>query len=105
MKVTFYGVRGSIPVPEKDMVQVGGNTACVMVTFDNDQIVILDSGTGLRKLGNDLIEQGIEQFGNIYIALSHSHLDHIHGFPFFKPAYDPQRHFTISLCGRERSER
>jgi len=104
MKVTFYGTRGSIPVPEKAMIQVGGNTACVLVKFDNDQILILDSGTGIRKLGNEIIAQGVEQFANIYIALSHSHLDHIHGFPFFKPAYDPKRHFTISLCGKERSE-
>ena len=104
MKVTFYGTRGSIPVPEKEMIQVGGNTSCVLVKFDNDQIVILDSGTGIRKLGNDIVSQGIEQFENIYIALSHSHLDHIHGFPFFKPAYDPRRHFTISLCGKGRSD-
>ena len=104
MKVTFYGTRGSIPVPEKAMIQVGGNTACVLVKFDNDQILILDSGTGIRKLGNEIIAQGVEQFANIYIALSHSHLDHIHGFPFFKPAYDLKRHFTISLCGKERSE-
>ena len=104
MKITFYGTRGSITVPEKEMIQVGGNTSCVLVKFDNNQIVILDSGTGIRKLGNDIISQGIEQFDNIYIALSHSHLDHIHGFPFFKPAYDPKRHFTISLCGKGRSD-
>jgi phosphoribosyl 1,2-cyclic phosphodiesterase len=102
MKVTFYGTRGSIPVPEKEMIQIGGNTSCVLVKFDNDQIVILDSGTGIRKLGNEMISKGVEQFANIYIALSHSHLDHINGFPFFKPAYDPRRHFTISLCGKER---
>jgi phosphoribosyl 1,2-cyclic phosphodiesterase len=105
MRITFYGTRGSIPVPEKEMIQVGGNTACVLVRFDNGQIVILDSGTGIRKLGNEIISQGIEQFDNIYVALSHSHLDHIHGFPFFKPAYDPRRHFTISLCGKERTEK
>ena len=104
MKITFYGTRGSIPVPEKEMIQVGGNTSCVLVKFDNEQIIILDSGTGIRKLGNDIISQGVEQFDNIYIALSHSHLDHIHGFPFFKPAYDPKRHFTISLCGKGRSD-
>lgn len=104
MKITFYGTRGSIPVPEREMIQVGGNTACVLVKFDNGQIVILDSGSGIRKLGNDMISQGVEQFENIYIALSHSHLDHIHGFPFFKPAYDHRRHFTISLCGIGRSE-
>ncbi len=104
MKVTFYGTRGSIPVPEREMIQVGGNTSCVFVKFDNDRILILDSGTGIRKLGNEIISQGVEQFDNIYIALSHSHLDHIHGFPFFRPAYDSRRHFTISLCGKGRSE-
>jgi len=105
MKVTFYGTRGSIPVAEKEMLQIGGNTSCVLVRFNNDQIVILDSGTGIRKLGNEIISQGIEQFANIYIALSHTHLDHINGFPFFKPAYDPMRHFTISLCGKGKTEK
>jgi hypothetical protein len=57
MKVTFYGTRGSIPVPEKEMIQIGGNTSCVLVKFDNDQIVILDSGTGIRKLGNEMISK------------------------------------------------
>jgi phosphoribosyl 1,2-cyclic phosphodiesterase len=105
MKITFYGTRGSIPVAEKEMIQVGGNTSCVLVKFDGGQIAILDSGTGIRKLGNEIISQGIEQFYNIYIALSHTHLDHIHGFPFFKPAYDPRRNFTISICGKGRKER
>ncbi|MBW1767527.1 MAG: MBL fold metallo-hydrolase [Deltaproteobacteria bacterium] len=105
MKVTFYGTRGSIPVAEKEMIQIGGNTACILVRFDNEQIAILDSGTGIRKLGNEIVSQGIEQFANIYIALSHTHLDHIHGFPFFKPAYDNRRHFTISFCGKERAEK
>ncbi len=103
MKVTFYGTRGSIPVAEKEVIQVGGNTACVLVRFDDGRITILDAGTGIRKLGNEIISQGIEQFQNIYIALSHTHLDHIHGFPFFQPAYDPRRCFTISICGRERT--
>ena len=104
MEVTFYGTRGSIPVPEKEMIQVGGNTSCVLVKFDGGQITILDSGTGIRKLGNEIISQGIQQFYNIYIALSHTHLDHIQGFPFFKPAYDARRKFTISICGKGREK-
>lgn len=102
MKVTFYGTRGCIPVSEADFLQVGGSTSCILVTFDMGRIAILDAGTGIRKLGNDLMARSHEQYDNIYIALSHTHWDHIQGFPFFKPAYDPRRHFTMSICGKGR---
>jgi len=100
MKVTFYGTRGSIPVPEGEFVRVGGNTPCVLLTFQTGRIAILDAGTGIRKLGKDLLEDSHEQFDDILIALSHTHWDHIQGFPFFRPAYDPRRHFTIAICGK-----
>jgi phosphoribosyl 1,2-cyclic phosphodiesterase len=100
MKVTFYGTRGSIPVPEGESVRVGGNTPCILLTFQTGRIAILDAGTGIRKLGKDLLDDSHEQFDNILIALSHTHWDHIQGFPFFKPAYDPRRHFTIAICGK-----
>ncbi|MBU1398537.1 MAG: MBL fold metallo-hydrolase [Proteobacteria bacterium] len=102
MKVTFYGTRGSISVPEKNFSEFGGNTACLLLRFENGRIAILDAGTGLRKLGNDLLAQSIEQYDNIFIGLSHTHWDHIQGFPFFKPAYDTRRHFTIAMYGRSR---
>ena len=105
MKVTFYGTRGSTPVPEQDFFQVGGNTPCVLLTSDNGRISIFDAGTGIRKLGNDLLARSHKQFDNIYIALSHTHWDHIQGFPFFLPAYDPNRHFTIAIIGRDRQAR
>jgi len=105
MKVTFYGTRGSIPVPEPDFVQVGGNTSCVLFTSANGRIAIFDAGTGIRKLGNDLLARSHEQFDYIYIALSHTHWDHIQGFPFFRPAYDPNRHFVITIIGRDRRAR
>jgi len=105
MKVTFYGTRGSIPVPEPDFVQVGGNTSCVLFTSSNGRIAIFDAGTGIRKLGNDLLARSHEQFDYIYIALSHTHWDHIQGFPFFRPAYDPNRHFVITIIGRDRQAR
>ncbi|NQU27315.1 MAG: MBL fold metallo-hydrolase [Candidatus Marinimicrobia bacterium] len=101
MKITFYGTRGSIPVPEPDYVEFGGNTACILLTFNTGRIAIIDAGTGIRKLGNDLIEQGHQQFDDIVLGLSHTHWDHIQGFPFFKPAYDSRRHFTISIGGRD----
>lgn len=101
MKITFYGTRGSISVSEPEFYQFGGNTSCVLVTFDNGRIAILDAGTGIRKLGREMLAHGIEQYDNVFIALSHTHWDHIQGFPFFTPAYSPQRHFTITISGRE----
>lgn len=103
MKVTFYGTRGSIPVSEPVFSQFGGNTPCILVAFENGRIGILDAGTGIRRLGNEFAARSIKQHDNIFIGLSHTHWDHIQGFPFFKPAYDPSRHFTIAICGRERN--
>ena len=105
MKITFYGTRGSTPVPEPDFVRVGGNTSCILFTSKNGRVAIFDAGTGIRKLGNDLLARSHEQYDNILIALSHTHWDHIQGFPFFRPAYDPDRHFTIGIGGRDRGTR
>ncbi|MDY6837605.1 MAG: MBL fold metallo-hydrolase [Thermodesulfobacteriota bacterium] len=103
MKVTFYGTRGSIPVAEPDFAEFGGNTACVLMTFSTGRIGILDAGTGIRKLGNDLLAASHEQFDDIMIGLSHTHWDHIQGFPFFKFARDPRCHVTLAICGRDTS--
>jgi len=92
-------------VAEADFTRIGGNTPCILVTFDTGRIAILDAGTGIRKLGNDLLARSHEQYDNIFIGLSHTHWDHIQGFPFFKPAYDPSRHFTIAICGKGRNAR
>ncbi len=97
MKVVFYGTRGSTPVAEPDFVRFGGNTSCILVTFKNGRMTIFDAGTGIRKLGHDFAARSIEQYDNIFVGLSHTHWDHIQGFPFFQPAYDPRRHFTISI--------
>ncbi len=99
MKVRFYGCRGSTPVCERPFQEYGGNTTCVLLTFDNGRIAILDAGSGLRNLGKDLIASGHRQQGTIFIGLSHFHLDHIQGFPFFAPAYDRSRHFTLCAFG------
>jgi phosphoribosyl 1,2-cyclic phosphodiesterase len=71
-----------------------------MLTGELGQVAILDAGSGIRNLGKDLIATGHQQVGTMFIALTHFHWDHIQGFPFFAPAYDPRRHFTISAFGR-----
>ncbi len=88
MKVHFWGVRGSIPTPGKDTVEVGGNTACVSVRTDDDILIIFDAGTGIRLLGEYLMKEGYGRGGNEgYLFFSHTHWDHIQGFPFFVPAF------------------
>lgn len=94
MKIKFWGCRGSIPVPDARMMTYGGNTTCVEVTIAN-RTLILDAGTGIRKLGESLIERGAL---DIDLFLSHSHWDHIQGFPFFEPIYLP--HTRIHILGR-----
>ncbi|MBD3316117.1 MAG: MBL fold metallo-hydrolase [Chitinivibrionales bacterium] len=92
MKVTWWGVRGSVPVPGKDTVAFGGNTACVSVEF-GERIVIFDAGTGIRACGNYLLAKHKPVEATIFI--SHTHWDHIQGFPFFVPAYIPGNRFVI----------
>jgi phosphoribosyl 1,2-cyclic phosphodiesterase len=98
MKIKFWGTRGSIATPGQDTVKYGGNTSCVEVT-DGETLVVFDSGTGIRPLGLDLMRRtppGRKIHGHIFI--SHFHLDHIQGFPFFVPVYVPGNAFTIYGC-------
>lgn len=93
MLITFWGTRGSIPVPGKDTVKYGGNTTCVTVEVDNS-FIILDAGTGIKKVGGYLLRKKINE---ISLFLTHSHWDHIQGFPFFVPAYI--KNFKIDVYG------
>lgn len=91
MRLTFYGVRGSIPTPGEDFIRYGGNTACVHIELEDGTDIILDSGTGIRKLGEQLARKQTP----IYLLLSHNHWDHIQGFPFFVPIYQENRDINI----------
>jgi len=82
-KVKFWGVRGSIACPSADYVVYGGNTSCVEVIVGGNTI-ILDAGTGIRGLGKDVQRRGT---GSATLMLTHTHWDHINGFPFFAPAF------------------
>lgn len=94
--ITFWGVRGSTPCANKENMRFGGNTTCVQILIpDSEEVLILDSGTGIRNLGNYLVRNGGTVKGRIF--LTHPHWDHIQGFPFFKPIYSPKNHFDIHL--------
>ncbi len=102
MKVTFYGTRGSIPVCEPGFEEFGGNTTCVLV-IGPERAGILDAGSGIRRLGKDIFASSDERFrAPMFMLFSHFHWDHIQGFPFFGPAYDPNREFIITAMGAGR---
>ena len=90
MIMRFWGVRGSFPAPGPDTSKIGGNTACVSVEAD-DQVLVLDAGTGIRTLGDSLVGSPAE----ITLLTSHLHLDHVIGIPFFAPLYEEGR--TVNL--------
>ncbi|MFH1415814.1 MAG: MBL fold metallo-hydrolase [Elusimicrobiota bacterium] len=94
MRIKFWGCRGSIPVPDGRMIKYGGNTTCVEVNIAGKTLII-DAGTGIRKLGEELIAKKVK---DIEIFLTHSHWDHIQGFPFFKPVYEEDCNIRISGC-------
>ena len=84
MKFRFWGVRGSIPSPGPRTARYGGNTTCIEVRTDDDALIILDAGTGIFALAQDLIKR-LPICANIFIT--HSHWDHIHGLPLFAPLF------------------
>lgn len=85
MKITIWGARGSIPAPGPSTIKYGGNTACIEVSLEDGTMIILDTGSGIRILGKKILEEG--KTSDIYLILTHSHWDHLIGFPFFSPAY------------------
>src|SRR5688572_4237737 len=85
VKVTLWGTRGSIAAPGVENARYGGNTACVEVRGDAGTLVVLDAGTGLRRLGAAIGRT----HPRIDLLLTHLHMDHIQGLGFFAPLFDP----------------
>jgi phosphoribosyl 1,2-cyclic phosphodiesterase len=91
LSVRFWGVRGSIACPLPRFMAFGGNTSCVEVRLD-DRRIVLDAGTGIRGLGTTYLEENVRE---AVLLFTHTHWDHVNGFPFFGPAYREDRRFLI----------
>ncbi len=95
-KVSFWGVRGTLPAPSPENIRYGGNTSCVSLEFPRGQLFVLDAGTGIRVLGNHLLKGRKGRLQGT-VMITHPHWDHINALPFFSPLYVPGNQFEI--CG------
>lgn len=93
MNVTFWGTRGSTPVPGKDTIIYGGNTTCLEIDLEAGKKVIVDAGTGIRALGDELESYKNEK--ELYLLITHIHWDHVFGFPFFMPIYNASTRILV----------
>ena len=92
MRVRFWGTRGTRPTPGKRTLRYGGNTTCLEVRSSKDELLILDSGSGIAELGSHLANSGPLK---AHLLISHTHWDHIQGFPFFTPAFIQGTQLTV----------
>lgn len=96
MKIKFWGTRGSIPVPGPETIKYGGNTTCLEARLADNTLIIFDAGTGMKNLGQEILSHnGIT---DINLVLTHSHWDHIQGFPFFGPANKEDVNINVLGC-------
>jgi phosphoribosyl 1,2-cyclic phosphodiesterase len=93
MKIKVWGCRGSLPAPGLHTLRYGGHTTCLEIRGQSGGVIVVVAGSGIRNLGQAL-EKGAR---HLHLIITHSHWDHLLGFPFFAPAYF--RDWTITLCG------
>ena len=91
--VNFWGTRGSIPTPASWTRVYGGNTSCVEVRFD-DVVFICDAGSGIREMGKDMARRNPPP-KTVHLLITHTHWDHIQGFPYFDPVYRPDMRIHV----------
>jgi phosphoribosyl 1,2-cyclic phosphodiesterase len=95
MVITCWGSRGSIPVSGTDYIKYGGDTTCIEIRTKSDDIIIIDAGTGIRRLGNRLMDEKQYKYNFIF---THAHWDHVMGLPFFKPLYSEKAKLILYKC-------
>ncbi len=97
IRLRFWGVRGSVPCPGPKTVKYGGNTACLELRFgEQERLIIIDAGTGIRELADHVVKKDLPK-GPIKTDLffTHTHWDHIMGFPFFIPMFIPNTELKV----------
>ncbi len=95
MVIKIWGARGSIPVCGQEYVRYGGDTTCIEIRTKNGRVIIVDAGTGIRRLGKSLLSEGLTEYD---LILTHAHWDHVIGFPFFRPLYSGKTRLRIHGC-------
>lgn len=95
MKINCWGSRGSIPVSGPDYLRYGGDTTCLEIRTKNDELLIVDAGTGIRRLGLQMVRENRLQG---HILFTHAHWDHLMGFPFFRPIFVENARFQMHRC-------
>jgi len=94
VRLTIWGCRGSVPTPGAETVRYGGNTSCVEVALEDGAVLVLDAGTGITRLGRELVDRGVRR---LHLLLTHLHLDHLEGLRFFGPLWD--KRVTVDIWG------
>ncbi|HAF96653.1 MAG: metal-dependent hydrolase [Elusimicrobia bacterium GWC2_51_8] len=95
MKIKFWGARGSIPVCGKKYLKYGGSTTCLELRSQKNELIVIDAGSGIRLLGKELLKNPHNDFNMLF---THSHWDHVMGFPFFAPIYSKKTKIRIRGC-------
>lgn len=95
IELQLWGVRGSIPTPAPENLGFGGNTTCLEVRLPGDEVLVIDGGTGARKLGLSLLERARGKSLDLNVLMTHFHWDHIQGIPFFAPLYNAANRITF----------
>jgi len=95
MFIRCWGSRGSIPVSGAEYIRYGGDTTCLEIRTAGDEIIVVDAGTGIRRLGNRLVQENRLQ---CHVIFTHAHWDHVMGFPFFKPVFIPGAELRMHKC-------
>lgn len=106
LNLEFWGVRGTCPVSGNNGSMYGGHTPCSSLETPDGNVLILDAGTGIKRLGDKLQRERGEKPLNLYLLLTHFHLDHIMGLPFFMPLFSPEvTLFVYADCPPEETEK
>lgn len=95
MELEFWGTRGTVPVSGRKKARCGGDTACAALAVSSQEFVIIDAGTGLRNLGLKIQERSGAERLELHLLLTHFHLDHVMGLPFFEPLYSERTTLTF----------